>query len=85
MCSGLLKENSNAGGGTENKLSCVIDFEGAPRSQKMTGIGERTALHDLAQLQDLGLMIKTGPLKGTRHIAPSLANVRSTWSTFGSS
>ncbi|MEJ6581304.1 MAG: hypothetical protein QNL33_13265 [Akkermansiaceae bacterium] len=51
----------------------------------MTGIGERTALHDLAQLQDLGLMIKTGPLKGTRHIDPSLANVRSTWSTFGSS
>jgi len=32
----------------------------------MTGIGDRTALRDLAQLQELGLMIKTGQLKGTR-------------------
>ncbi len=35
--------------------------------QKMTGIGDRTALRDLAQLEDLGLMIKTGQLKGTRY------------------
>ena len=35
--------------------------------QKMTGIGDRTALRDLAELQELGLMVKTGQLKGTRY------------------
>ena len=35
--------------------------------QKMTGIGDRTALRDLAELQELGLMVKTGKLKGTRY------------------
>jgi Fic family protein len=35
--------------------------------QKITGIGDRTALRDLAQLQEPGLMIKTGQLKGTRY------------------
>lgn len=35
--------------------------------QKMTGIGDRTALRDLNELQELGLMVKTGQLKGTRY------------------
>ena len=33
----------------------------------MTGIGDRTALRDLAQLKELGLMIKTSQLKGTQY------------------
>jgi Fic family protein len=35
--------------------------------QKMTGIGDRTALRDLNELQERGLMVKTGQLKGTRY------------------
>ena len=35
--------------------------------QKMTGIGDRTALRDLAELQEQSLMVKTGQLKGTRY------------------
>ena len=35
--------------------------------QKMTGIGDRTALRDLNELQELGVMVKTGQLKGTRY------------------
>ena len=30
-------------------------------------IGDRTALRDLNELQELGLMVKTGQLKGTRY------------------
>ncbi|MDB4265455.1 Fic family protein, partial [bacterium] len=57
-------------------LNRLIDYElrkgfdgGMSNSnyQKMTGIGDRTALRDLAQLGELGLMIKTGQLKGTRY------------------
>lgn len=32
----------------------------------MTGIGDRTALRDLGELQERGLILKTGQLKGTR-------------------
>ena len=57
-------------------LNRLIDYElrkgfdggmNNTKYQKMTGIGDRTALRDLAQLQELGLMIKTGQLKGTRY------------------
>lgn len=45
-------------------------FEGGMNNykyQKMTGMGGRTALRDLAELQKRGLMVKTGQLKGTRY------------------
>lgn len=45
-------------------------FEGGMNNtkyQKMTGIGDRTALRDLADLQERGLMVKSGQLKGTRY------------------
>jgi len=45
-------------------------FEGGMNNtkyQKMTGIGDRTALRDLNELQERGLMVKTGQLKGTRY------------------
>jgi len=57
-------------------LNRLIDYElkggfigGMSNSnyQKMTGIGDRTALRDLAELQEQGLMVKTGQLKGTRY------------------
>ncbi|MCF6314075.1 MAG: hypothetical protein L3J39_16630, partial [Verrucomicrobiales bacterium] len=35
--------------------------------QKMTGIGDRTALRDLTDLQEQSLMVKVGQLKGTRY------------------
>jgi len=35
--------------------------------QKMTGIGDRTALRDLGELDEKGLMVKVGQLKGTRY------------------
>jgi len=35
--------------------------------QKMTGIGDRTALRDLNELAACGLMVKVGKLKGTRY------------------
>lgn len=45
-------------------------FEGGlnnAKYQKMTNIGDRTALRDLSELEQLGLMIKVGQLKGTRY------------------
>ncbi len=45
-------------------------FEGGmsnTKYQKMTGIGDRTALRDLGELHELGLMVKVGQLKGTRY------------------
>ncbi len=57
-------------------LNRLIDYElregfdggmSNTKYQKMTGIGDRTALRDLGQLEELGLMIKTGQLKGTRY------------------
>jgi len=45
-------------------------FEGGMNNakyQKMTGIGDRTALRDLNELDSCGLMIKFGKLKGTRY------------------
>lgn len=45
-------------------------FEGGMSNikyQKMTGIGDRTALRDLAELHERGLMVKMGQLKGTRY------------------
>jgi Fic family protein len=57
-------------------LNRLIDYElkggfdggmSNTKYQKMTGIGDRTALRDLAELQELGLMVKTGQLKGTRY------------------
>ena len=33
----------------------------------MTGIGDRTALRDLNDLEQRGFMIKVGKLKGTRY------------------
>ena len=45
-------------------------FEGGMNNikyQKMTGIGDRTALRDLGELHKRGLMVKTGQLKGTRY------------------
>ncbi|MFT5836641.1 MAG: Fic family protein, partial [Candidatus Azotimanducaceae bacterium] len=35
--------------------------------QKMTDIGDRTALRDLSGLHERGLMVKMGKLKGTRY------------------
>jgi Fic family protein len=45
-------------------------FEGGMNNakyQKMTGIGDRTALRDLNELDSCGLMVKVGQLKGTRY------------------
>jgi len=45
-------------------------FEGGMNNakyQKMTEIGDRTALRDLNDLEERGLMVKTGQLKGTRY------------------
>lgn len=45
-------------------------FEGGMNNakyQKMTAIGDRTALRDLRQLEQLGLLFKVGQLKGTRY------------------
>ena len=45
-------------------------FEGGMNNakyQKMTGIGDRTALRDLNDLEARSLMIKSGKLKGTRY------------------
>ncbi|MGJ8653066.1 MAG: DUF4172 domain-containing protein [Opitutaceae bacterium] len=45
-------------------------FEGGMNNakyQKMTEIGDRTALRDLNDLEVRGLMVKTGQLKGTRY------------------
>jgi len=45
-------------------------FEGGMNNakyQKMTGIGDRTALRDLNELDRCGLMVKLGQLKGTRY------------------
>jgi len=45
-------------------------FEGGMNNtkyQKMTGIGDRTALRDLNDLDQRGLMTKVGQLKGTRY------------------
>ena len=45
-------------------------FEGGMNNtkyQKMTGIGDRTALRDLNDLEQRGFMIKLGKLKGTRY------------------
>ncbi|HKK18951.1 MAG TPA: DUF4172 domain-containing protein [Opitutales bacterium] len=45
-------------------------FEGGMNNakyQKMTGIGDRTALRDLIELARLGFMLKRGQLKGTRY------------------
>jgi Fic family protein len=35
--------------------------------QTIAGIGDRTALRDLNDLEECGLMIKRGKLKGTRY------------------
>lgn len=35
--------------------------------QKMTDVGDRTALRDLSELHEGGLMVKIGQLKGTRY------------------
>lgn len=45
-------------------------FEGGMNNtkyQKITNIADRTALRDLSELQELGLLVKTGQLKGTRY------------------
>ena len=45
-------------------------FEGGmtnAKYQKMTDIGDRTALRDLGELEERGLMVKLGKLKGTRY------------------
>lgn len=45
-------------------------FEGGMNNtkyQKMTNIGDRTALRDLNELDSRGLIVKTGKLKGTRY------------------
>jgi len=57
-------------------LNRLIDYElrggfdggmSNTKYQKMTGIGDRSALRDLNDLQTRGLMVKTGQLKGTRY------------------
>jgi Fic family protein len=57
-------------------LNRLIDYElrggfkggmSNTKYQKMTGIGDRTALRDLNELRERGLMIKSGKLKGTRY------------------
>ncbi|MFU8848044.1 MAG: Fic family protein [Opitutales bacterium] len=45
-------------------------FEGGMNNtkyQKMTDIGDRTALRDLSELHERGLIVKIGQLKGTRY------------------
>lgn len=45
-------------------------FEGGMNNtkyQKMTDFGDRTALRDLSELHERGLMIKVVQLKGTRY------------------
>lgn len=45
-------------------------FEGGlnnAKYQKMTDVGDRTALRDLKELSDAGFLLKTGKLKGTRY------------------
>ena len=45
-------------------------FEGGMNNtkyQKMSAIGDRTALHDLNDLELRGVMVKQGRLKGTRY------------------
>jgi len=47
-----------------------VGFEGGMNNtkyQKMTGIGDRTALRDFNDLESRGLSVKTGKLKGTRY------------------
>ncbi|MGZ0655482.1 hypothetical protein ACWPKO_12265 [Coraliomargarita sp. W4R53] len=57
-------------------LNRLIDYElrggfkggmSNTKYQKMTGIGDRTALRDLNELRERGLMVKSGKLKGTRY------------------
>lgn len=57
-------------------LNRLIDYElrggfaggmNNAKYQKMTGIGDRTALRDLNELDSCGLMVKLGQLKGTRY------------------
>lgn len=61
-------------------------FEGGMNNtkyQKMTGIGDRTALRDLNDLESRELIVKTGKLKGTRYylnvpyLVERLSNVHS--------
>ena len=57
-------------------LNRLIDYElrggfqggmNNAKYQKMTGIGDRTALRDLNELSECDLMVKRGQLKGTRY------------------
>ena len=57
-------------------LNRLIDYElrggfaggmNNAKYQKMTGIGDRTALRDLSELEARALVIKAGKLKGTRY------------------
>lgn len=57
-------------------LNRLIDYElrggfkggmNNAKYQKMTDIGDRTALRDLGELHEHGLMVKVGQLKGTRY------------------
>ncbi|MCP5538369.1 MAG: Fic family protein [Akkermansiaceae bacterium] len=57
-------------------LNRLIDYElrggfkgglNNAKYQKMTGIGDRTALRDLGELHARGLVVKVGQLKGTRY------------------
>ncbi|MFO8026688.1 MAG: hypothetical protein R6U56_03385 [Opitutales bacterium] len=46
------------------------DFQGGmsnTKYQKMTGVGDRTALRDLSELHEHNLMGKTGQFKGRRY------------------
>lgn len=58
------------------RLNRLIDYElrggfgggmSNTKYQKMTGIGDRTALRDLSELHERCLMVKIGQLKGTRY------------------
>ena len=45
-------------------------FEGGmsnAKNQKMTDIGDRSALRDLGELEERGLMVRVGQLKSTRY------------------
>lgn len=45
------------------------DFQGGmsnTKYQKMTGVGDRTALRDVSELHEHNLMVKIGQLKGRR-------------------
>jgi Fic family protein len=57
-------------------LNRLIDYElrggfkggmNNAKYQKMTSIGDRTALRDLSELEERGMMVKVGKLKGTRY------------------